>query len=60
MRIFKTKYILLPVITLLCNMYSEVFTQEQETKIKKIVVNEQNERLKLLIKAYGKIHLVKV
>ncbi|ACL33756.1 hypothetical protein [Borreliella burgdorferi] len=41
-------------------MYSEVFTQEQETKIKKIVVNEQNERLKRLIKAYGKIHLVKV
>lgn len=50
----------MPVITLLCNMYSEVFTQEQETKIKKIVVNEQNERLKRLIKAYGKIHLVKV
>ncbi|ACN53299.1 hypothetical protein QIA25_00400 (plasmid) [Borreliella spielmanii] len=50
---FKIKYILLPALILSCNMDSKGFTQEQETKIKEIVVSEQNEALKTLIEAAG-------
>ncbi|WPM06384.1 hypothetical protein QIA41_04645 (plasmid) [Borreliella sinica] len=50
---FKIKYILLLVLMLSCNMDNKVFTQEQETKIKEIVVTEQNEALKTLIEAAG-------
>lgn len=50
---FKIKYILLPAPILSCNMDSKGFTQEQETKIKEIVVSEQNEALKTLIEAAG-------
>ncbi|ACN52669.1 hypothetical protein [Borreliella valaisiana] len=49
---FKIKYILLPALILSCNM-DKGFTQEQETRIKEIVVTEQNESLKSLIEAAG-------
>ncbi|WKC75710.1 hypothetical protein [Borreliella valaisiana] len=49
---FKIKYILLPALILACNM-DKGFTQEQETRIKEIVVIEQNEALKSLIEAAG-------
>ncbi|WLN24525.1 MULTISPECIES: hypothetical protein [Borreliella] len=45
------KDILLPAPILSCNMDRRGFIQEQETKIRKIVVTEQNEALKHLIKA---------
>lgn len=47
------KDILLPAPILSCNMDSRGFTQEQETKIRKIVVTKQNEALKRLIEATG-------
>ncbi len=50
---FKIKYILLPALILSCNMDSRGFSQEQETRIKEIVVREQNEALKSLIEAAG-------
>ncbi|WP_233709093.1 hypothetical protein [Borreliella bavariensis] len=45
------KDILLPAPILSCNMDSRGFTQEQETKIRKIVVTKQNKALKRLIEA---------
>ncbi|WP_233709237.1 hypothetical protein [Borreliella bavariensis] len=47
------KDILLPAPILSCNMDSRGFTQEQETKIRKIVVTKQNKALKRLIEAIG-------
>lgn len=47
------KDILLPAPILSCNMDSRGFTQEQETKIRKIVVTKQNKALKHLIEATG-------
>ncbi|MGF7102001.1 hypothetical protein [Borreliella kurtenbachii] len=43
---FKIKYILLPAVMLSCNMDGGAFTREQKTKIRKIVVNKQNKKLK--------------
>ncbi|WKC77553.1 hypothetical protein QIA30_00345 (plasmid) [Borreliella turdi] len=50
---FKVKYVLLPALILSCNMDSKGFTKDQETKIREIVVTEQNEALKKLIEAAG-------
>ncbi len=47
------KDILLPAPILSCNMDSREFTQEQETKIRKIVITKQNKVLKHLIEATG-------
>ncbi|WNY65457.1 hypothetical protein [Borreliella carolinensis] len=50
---FKIKYILLPAVMLSCNMDGGAFTGEQKAKIKKIVANKQNKRLKRLIETAG-------
>ncbi|MCD2332395.1 hypothetical protein [Borreliella americana] len=38
---------------MLCNLNGGTFTREQETKIKEIVANKQNEKSKRLIEAAG-------